>query len=104
MLPPMEKKVGDQFVVFTDANPSTGFIVTLKESPECVYLIEMEYVPDHSAMPGSGGKTILRFLAMKQGEGRIELRHVRPWGNPPEEQPEEPPMLHQLDHWFVKVT
>lgn len=104
MIPPIEVKVGDQFTVFTSANPTTGYLVALKNFPECVYLIGRDYVPDHPQIIGSGGKTNLRFIAMKTGEGAIELRHVRPWGNPPEEASEFPQMLHQLDHWFVRVS
>lgn len=55
MLPPIQVKVGDQFTVFTDANPSTGFVVALREFPECVCLIGREYIPDRPVMPGSGG-------------------------------------------------
>jgi len=84
LLPPISAKVGDLFEISIPSNPSsTGYNCLLSEMPNCVYFVESTYIPDEPTMPGKGGTSKFKFLAVKKGEGKIIFHSVR-FSHPPE--------------------
>jgi len=77
LLPPINAKVGDIIEVSVPSNPSTGFSCLLSEMPGCVYLVDSTYIPDQPIIPGSGGTSQFRFVAVGKGEGKIIFHDVK---------------------------
>lgn len=78
LLPPISAKVGDIFEISIPSNPSsTGYNCLLSEMPGCVYFVESTYVPDEPTMPGKGGTSKFKFVAVKKGEGKIIFHSVK---------------------------
>lgn len=80
--------VGDNFYITLDSNPSTGYWwqVANMSNPSALQLLGTEYQgPGGTPMPGAGGKQILSFKALQQGNITVTLEYVRPWenGQPP---------------------
>lgn len=97
--------VGETFEIAVPSNPgSTGFVCTLGKMPECVYLVSMTFVPGHAApeMVAIPGSEIFKFVAIAEGSGVIELKHVK-FSKPLEIYPEKPDMLHQMEYRSVTV-
>jgi len=104
-LPPVNMHVGETVDLAVPSNPgSTGFVCTLAKMPECVYLVSMTYVPGHEApgMVGIPGSEVFKFVAIAEGSGEIEFKHVK-FSKPLEIVPKKPDMLHQMEYRFVKV-
>ncbi|HEY3361057.1 MAG TPA: protease inhibitor I42 family protein [Methanosarcina sp.] len=78
LLPPINAKVGETFEISIPSNPSsTGYNCLLSEMPHCVYFVESKYVPDEPTMPGKGGTSKFKFVAVKKGEGKINFHSVK---------------------------
>jgi Predicted secreted protein len=77
LLPPISAKVGETFEISIPSNPSTGYNCLLSEMPHCVYFVESKYVPDEPTMPGKGGTSKFKFVAVKKGEGKINFHSVK---------------------------
>lgn len=84
---PITVKVGEEFEVTLDSNPTTGYGWRIAAPPDKVILVLVgaEYRPDGKGMAGSGGKEIYTFKALAPGETTITFTYVRPWeeGQPP---------------------
>jgi len=79
---PFVMKVGDEFVLTLESNPSTGYLWRLAEKPDenTVKLVSSEYraTPDTNRV-GAGGNEVWTFLATGKGTAEINLIYVRPW-------------------------
>lgn len=79
---PFAMKVGDEFVLTLESNPSTGYLWRLAEKPDenTVTLVSSEYraVPDTKRV-GAGGNEVWTFRAKGKGKAAINLIYVRPW-------------------------
>jgi len=77
VLPPIKAKVGEIVEIRVPSNPTTGFVCTLSEMPNCLYLASKTYVPDQPIMPGSGGTEVFSFFAVAKGSGPVEFHDVK---------------------------
>jgi inhibitor of cysteine peptidase len=77
VLPPIKAKVGDVFEISIPSNPSTGYACSMSEMPSCVYFVDLTYVPDQPIIPGSGGTSKFKFVAVKKGDGKIIFHDVK---------------------------
>ncbi|WP_048128621.1 MULTISPECIES: protease inhibitor I42 family protein [unclassified Methanosarcina] len=77
LLPPINTKIGEIFDISIPSNPSTGYSCLLSEMPSCVYFVESEYIPDEPIVPGSGGTSKFKFVAVKKGKGKISFHSVK---------------------------
>ncbi len=81
-------KIGDQFLVELEANPSTGYTWDIAEADPAILkqIGETEYRSASSTpMPGQAGTQVLRFEALGAGVTTLKLIYHRPWetGVPP---------------------
>ncbi len=78
LLPPIHKKIGEIFEISIPSNPaSTGYNCLLSEMPSCVYFVESTYVPDEPTIPGKGGTSNFKFVAVESGNGPIIFHSVK---------------------------
>jgi inhibitor of cysteine peptidase len=84
----LEATAGSEFKIVLDSNPSTGYHWELDEEPDgtIVRFVSNEYVADEPVMPGSGGRDVWVFKAVKAGETRITLSYYPPSNEPVEPQ------------------
>lgn len=79
---PFAMKVGDEFVLTLESNPSTGYLWRLVVKPDesTVQLVSSEYraAPDTNRV-GAGGNEVWTFLATGKGKAEISLIYIRPW-------------------------
>lgn len=74
----IQARVGEEFVITLQSNPSTGYRWTLADSLDPMLRLQAQtYVPQQSVMPGSGGHQRLTFTALAAGETTIRLRYQR---------------------------
>ena len=78
---PVDAKVGTEFVLVLDSNPSTGYHWQLAQPPDSavVKALGSTYHPPATAMPGAGGSEEWPFRAVGAGRATIALSYVRPW-------------------------
>ncbi len=79
---PFTMKVGDEFVLTLESNPSTGYLWQLAERPDenVVRLVGSEYKAASDAhRVGAGGNEVWTFRATGKGRTAINLIYVRPW-------------------------
>jgi inhibitor of cysteine peptidase len=74
-------KVGEEFNITLDANPTTGYQWKLSDNftEGVVKLVGSEYVAPETEMVGVGGKEVWTFEGVRSGETTVELEYVRPW-------------------------
>jgi inhibitor of cysteine peptidase len=74
-------KVGGQFVITLDSNPTTGYKWQLDcpINKDKVELIESRYIPSSSRSVGAGGRQEWVFKACGHGKAVICFKYVRPW-------------------------
>lgn len=78
VLPPINAKVGEIFEISIPSNPSsTGYNCLLSEMPSCVYFVESTYVPGEPTIPGKGGTSKFKFVAVESGSGPIIFHSVK---------------------------
>ena len=78
----LEMKEGDGLEIILQANPTTGYRWEVASNDTSVLKnIGIEYQADKvpSGIVGSGGKTIMRFMAIKEGETFLQLVYRRPF-------------------------
>jgi len=78
----LEMKAGDSLEIILQANPTTGYRWEVASNDTSVLKnIGIEYQADKvpSGIVGSGGKTIMRFMAIKEGETFLQLVYRRPF-------------------------
>ncbi|MCE9647240.1 MAG: protease inhibitor I42 family protein [Chloroflexi bacterium] len=76
----LEATAGNEFKIVLDSNPGTGYHWELDEELDgtIVQFVSNEYVADEPAMPGSGGRDVWIFKAVKPGEVHITLSYYPP--------------------------
>ncbi|MGL5472446.1 MAG: protease inhibitor I42 family protein [Shewanella sp.] len=71
-----------QHLIELPANPTTGYTWLLRERPDEVALLNMNYQPSTDCKPGMAGcdgKTILQLLGIEKGHGDLVLQYARPF-------------------------
>jgi len=78
---PFVMKVGDEFVLTLESNPTTGYRwqVADKLDGKIVRLISSEYKAPDTKLVGAGGNEVWTFRAEGRGKTAINLIYVRPW-------------------------
>ncbi|WP_367672162.1 protease inhibitor I42 family protein [Serratia symbiotica] len=85
---PLQKKIvkkGKMFIIKLPANPTTGYVWTVRKSPHQVIYLGKHYVQSpecKKGIVGCSGIEILRFNAIEAGKGELQLQYVRPWDLP----------------------
>ena len=74
-------KVGEEFTITLDSNPTTGYQWKLSDNftEGVVRLVKSEYVAPETEMVGAGGQEVWTFKAIEPGETTIDMEYVRPW-------------------------
>jgi predicted secreted protein len=74
-------KVGQEFNITLESNPTTGYQWQLAKQLNGTVLVFLgsEYKPSESDLLGAGGIEIWRFKAVNSGTTEISLKYVRPW-------------------------
>ena len=78
----IETKVGANFVIRLESNPTTGYSWRTAEfASGIVELVSNEYKPQNNSgnIVGSGGTEIWTFKAVGKGKINITFEYVRPW-------------------------
>ena len=83
----LSAKTNEQFHITLSSNPTTGYewqIASISH-PNVVGFVSSEYIPPTSELLGAGGKQVLTFNALQEGNAIVKLQYVRPWetGVPP---------------------
>jgi inhibitor of cysteine peptidase len=75
----IQARVGEEFVITLQSNPSTGYRWMLADSLDAglLRLAGRTYVPDQPVMPGSGGHEQFTFVGVAPGETTLRLRYSR---------------------------
>jgi inhibitor of cysteine peptidase len=78
---PIEVKVGNQFMITLDSNPTTGYKWEANFDQDMLKLVKSEFKQDTSrpGMVGVGGKEYFTFMGVKSGDTQIKLTYKRPW-------------------------
>ena len=78
---PIEARVGREFQIALQANPTTGYKWELVESLDesKVKLARSEYRRNEPARVGSGGVEVWTFRAVGAGTTSLSFKYVRPW-------------------------
>jgi len=83
----IEAKVGRDFVIALESNPSTGYSWRLaKPLPRMLKLQSKRYIADKPQLIGSGGTEEWTLKSVRSGKATIMFEYVRPWEkkSPPE--------------------
>jgi len=77
----IEVKVGQEFNITLNSNPTTGYQWQLAKrlNETILQLVGSVYKPSGSGLIGSGGTEIWTFKAVSSGTAGISLKYVRPW-------------------------
>lgn len=83
----LSARTNEQFYITLSSNPTTGYewqIASISH-PNVVGFVSSEYIPPRSELLGAGGKQVLTFNALQEGNAIVKLQYVRPWetGVPP---------------------
>lgn len=75
------KKVGDEWSVSLDENPTTGFLWTLKTNNGDLAEINEFYSASENQdnLLGMGGKRVWKIKAVKTGMLELHFTYARPW-------------------------
>lgn len=74
----IQARVGEEFAITLQSNPSTGFRWMLADSLDPVVRLHgRTYVPQQPVTVGSGGHERLTFVGVVPGETTIRLRYAR---------------------------
>jgi predicted secreted protein len=71
-------RVGDEFVIGLDSNPTTGYEWEAHFDSSMLQLVDRE-LSAHGAGIGSGGIERFRLKALNAGETTLELTYKRAW-------------------------
>ena len=74
----MNRKVGETFTISLESNPTTGYMWQPGYDSEFLKLVDRKFVSD-STIPGSPGIEIFEFLALKEGEVKVQMVYKRSW-------------------------
>ncbi len=78
---PVVARVGDQFKITLDSNPTTGFKWQLATKPNqnVATKVSSVYNPPAQSIPGRGGSETWTFKAVGRGKTAIVLSYDQPW-------------------------
>jgi len=81
MINTIQATVGNEFAIVLDANATTGYEWQLVEPIDAnlINLVRSEYIPNKTALVGSGGKSVWNFKAIQAGKAQISFKYIRPW-------------------------
>jgi inhibitor of cysteine peptidase len=84
----LEAAAGSEFKIVIDSNPSTGYHWELGDDLDenIVKFVSIDYHADEPVIPGSGGRDVWVFKAVKAGEAHITLWYYSPSNEPAEPQ------------------
>lgn len=84
----LEAIAGNEFKIVIDSNPTTGYHweIVGKLDASVVKFISKEFKGSEPVMPGSGGRDIFTFKALKTGQTLITLEYYPPSNDPVEPQ------------------
>ena len=74
-------KVNQSFDINLKSNPTTGYTWESIFDPNYIQLIDEKYIADDPSLIGSGGKTFIKFKALKSGDTNITFKYQRSWEN-----------------------
>ncbi|WP_370635634.1 protease inhibitor I42 family protein [Plesiomonas sp. PI-19] len=69
-----------QHLIELPANPTTGYTLLLRERPDEVALLNMNYQPSTDCKPSMSscdGKTTLQLVGIDKGHGDLVLQYAR---------------------------
>jgi inhibitor of cysteine peptidase len=72
-------KVGQEFVISLESNPSTGYSWDEVVSAPWLKMLGKSYKADEPVLMGSGGVELFRYKASAKGTATIVLGYKRPW-------------------------
>ena len=74
-------KVGEQFTITLESNPTTGYKWESNFDQNLLNLVKSEYKADPQAQGrvGAGGKEQFIFEGLKAGEAQIKMTYKRAW-------------------------
>lgn len=79
----VEAKVGEEFVIVLDSNPTTGYgwriAGKLDESMIKVVEIGHQRAKADPGLVGMGGKDVWTLQGLREGETAVPFEYVRPW-------------------------
>lgn len=71
---PIEVKVGQNFIISLDENPSNGYTWQEEFDARFLELVENKYEPSsETGVVGAGGKRSFKFKALKEGETEVTM-------------------------------
>jgi inhibitor of cysteine peptidase len=78
---PIEATVGEQFAIYLDSNPTTGYKWEASFDQAALKLVKNEYKQNEAkpGMVGVGGIEQFMFQTLKAGDTQIKLTYKRPW-------------------------
>ncbi len=79
----MKVKLGKEFAIYLEANPTTGYDWEAEFDESILKLKDKYFEPDLPAAVGGGGKDKFVFLPVKTGRTNILMLYKRPWENKP---------------------
>ena len=83
----IKTKVGQEFVIVLDSNPTTGYGWKLagEIDKKILSVVEISHKTSKRGMIGAGGKDRWTFKGLRAGTVTLSLQYVRPWekGVPP---------------------
>lgn len=78
-------RVGDEFVIALESNPTTGYVWQAEFDPALVKLIDDQFTATAPGI-GSGGTQRLRFKTLAAGDGVLRVKKKRSWETTPVEE------------------
>ncbi|MBU0646396.1 protease inhibitor I42 family protein [Patescibacteria group bacterium] len=76
-------KVGEEFTIVLDSNPTTGYSWEATIDSELVSLAGKDYEAKGAEMVGAGGEEIFTLQAKEVGQAEIIFSYLRPWEGAP---------------------
>jgi inhibitor of cysteine peptidase len=78
---PIEVTAGEQFMIYLESNPTTGYKWEASFDTAFLKLVKSEYKQNESkpGMVGVGGIEQFLFQGLKAGDTQIKLTYKRPW-------------------------
>jgi inhibitor of cysteine peptidase len=79
--PSISGKVGQNFVISLDSNPTTGYEWTPVYDQVILKLVSGEYkaASNPQGLVGAGGQQVFTFSPIKSGETLVKMVYKRPW-------------------------
>ncbi len=81
----IEVKVGQEFIIALESNPTTGYSWQAEFDDSVLKLVESKYerTPAEEGMVGVGGTQSFEFQALKEGKAEVTMIYKRSWEESP---------------------